>query len=652
MAAGQTWVVPARATRGERSWIRLAAMAGLVLALLVGAVPAYAAPKKKVKIAVPADSDVAVVKIKTEKKPKTKVSGGPADIIVTQRTVTTKKGALTAIAVINPVRASKDRPGEVRSPAALGTILLNLKVPVKGKPVTVADAFNASAAQVKGIACGGALRTKASKVLSAGGLTQANGQGIADSIGRLLCGQGEAFDVFVATVLGLDGANRPDPNPGGGTPDTTPPPAPVLSGTSPASPADNTGPRVLGSAEPGSTVELFTNGSCSGTRAAQGSAELLGGVGIQVTVPNGVTTTLSARATDGAGNTSACSNAISYVEIAGAGLGNPTGRMVFRVEGDPAGQPPGNPPLADGIYRVAPQANAVPQDLSTAFDVLDTQPPAFDDEFINTSPDGNWLVSQSARFGCDAYPCLNLVAGNVASGQAIAINPAAPAGQPGEDGFVHHTGEGLAAVANSGNRVVFVADGPVHNRDLWVTNRIGATNNWTIPQLLTAASPRNNNIYPAISTDGSQVLFDCGSSTDPQSGIEAICRVNTDGTGFVEMIDGDDGQLPHEGGTPGLHHPDFLAGGAGIVFESTWQGQQSIWTLATGSNSPARLPSAGTNHVGPCTLPSGHVASLDLSRPGNTMGLHEFHVANLTTPDKLYPLLDVDIFDIGIGCGA
>ncbi len=99
--------------------------------------------------------------------------------------------------------------------------------------------------------------------------------------------------------------------------DVVPPSAPQLTGTDPAAPGGLSGtPRILGSAEAGSTVRIYAGTGCAGTPVATGSAADLGSPGIGVTVAQG-TATFSATATDTAGNTSACSVPISYTRFEG-----------------------------------------------------------------------------------------------------------------------------------------------------------------------------------------------------------------------------------------------------------------------------------------------------------------------------------------------
>lgn len=94
--------------------------------------------------------------------------------------------------------------------------------------------------------------------------------------------------------------------------DVTPPSAPQLTSTNPASPSSSGTPRILGAAEAGSTVTLYAGADCPGAPVATASAAELGSPGIPVDVAEGVTAAFSATATDAAGNTSDCSAPISY----------------------------------------------------------------------------------------------------------------------------------------------------------------------------------------------------------------------------------------------------------------------------------------------------------------------------------------------------
>ncbi len=96
--------------------------------------------------------------------------------------------------------------------------------------------------------------------------------------------------------------------------DATPPPVPVLSATSPPSPADNNHPRLIGSAQRGTGIAVYASADCSGSQVASGTAAQLAGVGIAVDVADNTTTQFSVSATDLAPHTSACSAPIAYSE--------------------------------------------------------------------------------------------------------------------------------------------------------------------------------------------------------------------------------------------------------------------------------------------------------------------------------------------------
>jgi hypothetical protein len=102
--------------------------------------------------------------------------------------------------------------------------------------------------------------------------------------------------------------------PAGATSDTTPPAPPLLSGTNPGSPANQNNVLVIGTAEAGSTVDVYPDGNCSGPPYPSGSAAVLASPGMPIQVPDDSRTMLSATATDASDNVSPCSAPITYVE--------------------------------------------------------------------------------------------------------------------------------------------------------------------------------------------------------------------------------------------------------------------------------------------------------------------------------------------------
>ncbi len=99
--------------------------------------------------------------------------------------------------------------------------------------------------------------------------------------------------------------------------DTAAPPAPELSATVPASPANDNNPKILGSAPAGTTVKLYTNADCTGSPLATGTAAELE-AGIAVSVADDSTTDFRATSTTAAENTSGCSEPLTYVEDSSA----------------------------------------------------------------------------------------------------------------------------------------------------------------------------------------------------------------------------------------------------------------------------------------------------------------------------------------------
>lgn len=279
------------------------------------------------------------------------------------------------------------------------------------------------------------------------------------------------------------------------------------------------------------------------------------------------------------------------------------------------------------LYRIEVSAGATPENLSLALDSLS---PGAGDEWVNTSPDGNWLLVSSERFhsSCVGWACLAVVQGDLATGAAVEIG-----------GEVVHGDFG--AIASNGRRIVWSANGGNHAIDLWTSHHDGA--GWGAAQLLTAASSYAFNAQPALSEDGKRVVFDCGDAPYAAAGT-AICEVGVDATGFRVVL------TPLQGGgtaSNALHHADYAPGG-GIVFEGQWDGEQ-IWRLAPGSTTPTKVTAAFNNDNSPCVLADGRIVSLWLDRAGG-QGYHELKVMAADGSGYQMILLGVDILDGGLGC--
>ena len=91
--------------------------------------------------------------------------------------------------------------------------------------------------------------------------------------------------------------------------DVTPPPAPSLSGLSPASPGNVAQPRATGTAEDYATIRIYGDASCSGPVLGTGTAAQLAAGGVAFDAAADATTTPYATATDGSDNVSPCSAA-------------------------------------------------------------------------------------------------------------------------------------------------------------------------------------------------------------------------------------------------------------------------------------------------------------------------------------------------------
>jgi hypothetical protein len=289
--------------------------------------------------------------------------------------------------------------------------------------------------------------------------------------------------------------------------------------------------------------------------------------------------------------------------------------------------------LAGGaVYRIAAEEGAEPENISQALDELS---PEGGDVWLNTSPEGQWLLLATERFDpeCAGWACLAVVAGDVSAGSAVRAN-----------GEIIHP-EGFSAIGSGGDLIVFPAPGDSHPIDLWAVTR--SKDVWTAPVLLTGKSPYAFNHQPALSPDGSKVIFDCGDLPYGAEGT-SLCEVGIDGSGFRVVLTpaGSPSGLPMTGA---LHQPHYDPDGS-IVFEADWSGEQ-IWRLPVDAALPVTLGPEFNNDNSPCVLPDGRIVSLWLNRPGNDPGFHEIKVMGPDGRTYFMVVIDVDVADIGLGCG-
>ena len=128
------------------------------------------------------------------------------------------------------------------------------------------------------------------------------------------------------------------------------PAVPALTATNPASPGISTEPRILGEADPDTSIKLYATPNCSGAPVATGSSAELEGAGIAVKVAPSSTTSFRATATL-LNDTSACSAVgLTYQQAAETGGGG-GGSVVGRPGGGPAPAAGRRPASAAGCRR-------------------------------------------------------------------------------------------------------------------------------------------------------------------------------------------------------------------------------------------------------------------------------------------------------------
>jgi hypothetical protein len=207
---------------------------------------------------------------------------------------------------------------------------------------------------------------------------------------------------------------------------------------------------------------------------------------------------------------------------------------------------------------------------------------------------------------------------------------------------------GMSAIDNTGTKIVFSTNGGPNAVDLYLTTYDGAA--WSEPVLLTGESTYAYNNMPAMDAAGTRVTFDCGANPYPEDGANDACEVALDGTGFRKLV-GPDAlpgarydkvQFPH-------YAPD------GLLFEASFpvndDTPEIVWLLPLGGGEPQPIGQNFPNSVSPCALPDGRFVLLWLGREGNDEGKHELTLVarDGTLITTLTP--DVDVADIGIGCG-
>ena len=248
--------------------------------------------------------------------------------------------------------------------------------------------------------------------------------------------------------------------------------SPAVTGSTPASPANEIDPRIRGTAltDPAVTVRLFDNPACSGAPRATGSAAAFSGAGIGVNVADGSATTFYAAAAANGTETPCSATSVTYNELPS----RPTG-----LSTTPASPAADLSPRLTGnalagtvrIYKAADCTGPVTDTTSSGgtFDVAipipSTSPTTF--SATVTTPGGKSACSSSTSYSPLVAPTLSATApaspaddahpqvrGSVLSDPAVTVrlfdNPACT-GSP--------VATGTAAELNGAGITVHVPDG-------------------------------------------------------------------------------------------------------------------------------------------------------------------------------------------------
>ena len=244
-----------------------------------------------------------------------------------------------------------------------------------------------------------------------------------------------------------------------------------------------------------------------------------------------------------------------------------------------------------------------------------------EEKWINISPNGEWLLLESTKLDedCEGWGCL--IYGKRDLSEFKTIKTA--------NNEVIHT-EGFSAISSTGDFIVIHMSGEQRN-DLFVSKNTNDV--WSDLKSITENSPSNDNKNPAISADGTEVLFDCG---------ENICIVNSDGSNFKTLI------KPQDGNFDAVRYADFGTK-RDIIFEGD-NGSEQIWIYNRETKKIIIMDESKANDNSPCVLSNGEVVSLWMEREREGDSIHELKV--MTNASHFMAVTNQDITDFGIGCGG
>ena len=283
--------------------------------------------------------------------------------------------------------------------------------------------------------------------------------------------------------------------------------------------------------------------------------------------------------------------------------------------------------MVDAAFLRFPADGSEPIDVTAA---LDEFSPGHD-QWVVSSRNGEWLMFDTERFGCQDFSCLVVARTDLAEIAVVRV----------ADELVHPQDWG--SISDDGSTVVITTDGGGNDLDQAILHRTGDV--WTPAAIITGASPHAFNERGRFTLDGEAILFDCGPT---QYGLEGtgVCRVSLDGSSFERIVAPDDGAdaTSSNSARSADEGPD-----GGLVFEADWGNVERLWRkLPDGTTT---LVSGLGNDNSPCVLPDGSVASVWLERDGNNVGLNELKIQASDSMNYEMLLIDVDVIS-QVQCGG
>ena len=294
--------------------------------------------------------------------------------------------------------------------------------------------------------------------------------------------------------------------------DTTPPEPPTFNGTNPASPSNVNTPKVLGLAEGGSTVDLYTNSSCSGPPAASGSAAVFASPGIPVTVADNSTATFYGTATDLADNTSPCStSSVTYVEDSIP----PASPSALTVS--PTSPANDNNPMVSGSANSGTAVNLYKAATTSDCTIGNLAATGSDTNFASPGLTASVADNSSTVFRATATdaagnisPCstssVTYVEDSIppASPSALTVSPTSPA---------NDNNPMVSGSANSGTAVKLYKAATTSDCTIGNLAATGSDTNFASPGLTASVADNSSTVFRATATDAAGNISPCSTSS-------------------------------------------------------------------------------------------------------------------------------------------